>query len=272
MAWMPALRLCCTSKMAARLLLRRLCASGRRYLSSGGTDSPRSRLYEHVRQGYSERPRLDIQSMRQEAENLKIHDGDMRRGGRGLLAVINTWEQLEKVRLDIQRLETEKTDIANEVKQLVTSHDKQSLQTLPRYTSIRQRGKEIRLQLTSLYQEESRLDESFYCQALKLPNRTHPDTPVGDESNARVLEVVGEKPEFDFALRGHLEIGEALDIIRQRRLSHVSGHRSYYLRGAGTLLQYALVNFTLSKLVKKGFIPMSVPDVLKGAVFVSIVL
>uniref|UniRef100_A0ACB8FSJ1 Seryl-tRNA synthetase n=1 Tax=Sphaerodactylus townsendi TaxID=933632 RepID=A0ACB8FSJ1_9SAUR len=75
--------------------------------------------------------------------------------------------------------------------------------------------------------------------------------PIGDESQARVVEVVGEKPAFDFKVKGHLEIGEGLDIIRQRRLSHVSGQRSYYLRGAGALLQQALIQFTLNKLVKK---------------------
>lgn len=36
-----------------------------------------------------------------------------------------------------------------------------------------------------------------------------------------------------------------------RRLSHVSGHRSYYLCGAGALLQHALVTFTLQKLLSK---------------------
>lgn len=36
-----------------------------------------------------------------------------------------------------------------------------------------------------------------------------------------------------------------------RRLSHVSGHRSYYLCGAGALLQHALVTFTLRKLLSK---------------------
>lgn len=52
-----------------------------------------------------------------------------------------------------------------------------------------------------------------------------------------------------------------------RRLSHVSGHRSYYLCGAGALLQHALVTFTLQKLLSKGFLPMTVPDLLRGAVF-----
>lgn len=35
-----------------------------------------------------------------------------------------------------------------------------------------------------------------------------------------------------------------------RRLAHVSGHRSYYLRGAGARLQFALQNFTMDLLQK----------------------
>lgn len=31
----------------------------------------------------------------------------------------------------------------------------------------------------------------------------------------------------------------------------MSGHRSYYLRGAGALLQHGLVNFTLNKLIRR---------------------
>lgn len=55
--------------------------------------------------------------------------------------------------------------------------------------------------------------------------------------------------------------------LSPRRLSHVSGHRSYYLRGAGALLQHGLVNFTFNKLLRRGFTPMTVPDLLRGAVF-----
>ncbi|XP_029302290.1 serine--tRNA ligase, mitochondrial-like [Cottoperca gobio] len=91
--------------------------------------------------------------------------------------------------------------------------------------------------------------------------------PVGDESQARVVELVGQKPEFDFKPRGHLELGEELGLVRQRHLAHISGHRSYYLRGAGARLQTALQNFALDTLQRRGFIPMVVPDMLKGAVF-----
>ncbi|KAM9325262.1 serine--tRNA ligase, mitochondrial [Gastrophryne carolinensis] len=259
--------------MAARMLAR-LCARSvqRRPVRSRCTSSGEtgSRLYDHVREGYSALPRLDMESLRRDLEAAERELGHRRPGrapGGELHALVSSWEELQKVKLEIHSLEEEKIHIANEIKNLTFTHDRQSLQRLPSYQSMRSRGKEIRQQLAALYQQETDLEESFYLRALKLPNRTHPSTPVGDESNARVLELVGVQPEFDFKVRGHLEIGEELDIIRQRRLSHVSGHRSYYLRGAGTMLQHALVNFTMNKLVKKGFIPMSVPDMLRGAVF-----
>ncbi|NXQ29559.1 SYSM protein, partial [Alaudala cheleensis] len=137
---------------------------------------------------------------------------------------------------------------------------------LPELAALLERGRSLRGQLRELEAEESDLEQRFYLGALQLPNRTHPAVPVGDQSQARLLEVVGEKPVFDFKPKGHLELGEKLDIIRQRRLSHVSGHRSYYLCGAGALLQNALVTYTFRKLVSKGFLPMTVPDLLRGAV------
>lgn len=107
---------------------------------------------------------------------------------------------------------------------------------LPAYGALRARGRQIRLELQELLAQEASLDESFYLRALQLPNSTHPEVvsaerggdtpswchprprhpmcpleqPVGDESQARVLEVVGEKPVFeDLSLAGTAEVGIA---------------------------------------------------------------
>ncbi|KAM7339993.1 hypothetical protein ACRRTK_000608 [Alexandromys fortis] len=219
----------------------------------------RNLLYEHAREGYSQLPHLDMESLcacpEATARALELRKGELRPAD--LPAIISTWQELRQLREQIQSLEAEKEAVAKAVRALLD----------PQYQGLRARGREIRKQLTPLYPRETQLEEQFYLQALRLPNQTHPDTPVGDESQARVLRVVGNKPVFSFQPRGHLEIGEKLDIIRQKRLSHVSGHRSYYLRGAGALLQHGLVNFTLSKLISRGFTPMTVPDLLRGAVF-----
>ncbi|CAI9553071.1 unnamed protein product [Staurois parvus] len=231
---------------------------------------PTSSLYEHVKAGYSGRPQLDMERLSRELEEAERELNERKARGveKGTLReLLSLWEQLQRKKQDIHNLEEQKTQLSRKIKNLLVTHDQESVQSLPSYQSIIIRGKEIRKQLTAFQKEELALEDSFYIQALKLPNRTYPGTPVGDESNARELEVLGVKPEFDFNVRGHLQIGDNLDIIRQSRLSHISGHRCYYLRGAGTLLEHALVNFTINKLVKKGFIPMSVPEMLKGAVF-----
>ncbi|XP_012291307.2 serine--tRNA ligase, mitochondrial isoform X5 [Aotus nancymaae] len=231
----------------------------------------RNLLYEHAREGYSELPQLDIELLcacpEEAARALEIRKGVLRSAD--LPAIISTWQELRQLREQIQSLEEEKAAVTKAVQALLANQDRGEVQQVrldpgtgsifgPAFLAFPGR-------LSPLV--EAQLEEEFYLQALRLPNQTHPDVPVGDESQARVLHVIGDKPAFSFQPRGHLEIGEKLDIIRQKRLSHVSGHRSYYLRGAGALLQHGLVNFTLNKLLRRGFTPMTVPDLLRGAVF-----
>ncbi|XP_071352257.1 serine--tRNA ligase, mitochondrial [Trachinotus anak] len=229
----------------------------------------RSSLYEHVREGYSDKPELDMTAVCEETDkvivNVENRKGDLR--GDDVRKIVCVWKELQTVRTEISELERLKSHISDTVKALVTTNDKKALTNLPEYTQSLQRGREIRNRLNQLYHKESELDEEHYSQALRLPNTTHPDVPVGDESQARVVELVGQKPVFDFKPRGHVQLGEELGLIRQRHLSHVSGHRSYYLRGAGARLQNALQNFALDTLQRRGFIPMVVPDMLRGAVF-----
>nr|XP_061781336.1 serine--tRNA ligase, mitochondrial-like isoform X2 [Nerophis lumbriciformis] len=131
------------------------------------------------------------------------------------------------------------------------------------------RGEDVRLivsawqRLQAVKKEILELEE----QKQQISGTVKSFVPIGDESQARVVELVGQKPEFDFKPRGHVELGEELGLIRQRHLAHISGHRSYYLRGMGARLQTALQNFALDTLQRRGFIPMVVPDMLKGAVF-----
>ncbi|XP_053908824.1 serine--tRNA ligase, mitochondrial [Cuculus canorus] len=228
-----------------------------------GSIPGRSRLYEHVREGLSAKPQLEVEALSE--ADLERRKGPMR--GSDLRDIVQTWSRLQELRRCIARLQHEKDGVAQRVRALVAAHQKPTAEAVPDLAALRAHGRQLRLQLQELQAEEAELDERFYVKALQLPNRTHPEAPVGDESQARVLEVVGEKPVFDFPPRGHLELGERLDIIRQRRLSHVSGHRSYYLCGAGALLQHALVAFAMGKLLPKGFLPMTVPDLLRGAVF-----
>ncbi|XP_027854961.1 serine--tRNA ligase, mitochondrial isoform X2 [Xiphophorus couchianus] len=244
---------------------RRACGVVPRRLRHG----VRSSLYEHVREGYSDKPELDMGAVCEETDkviaNVENRKGDLR--GDDVRKIVRVWQELQAVRTEILELEEEKRCISETVRTLVNQKDKKVLANLPEYTQALQKGRDIRNRLNQLYLRDTELEQEHYSHSLRLPNNTHPDVPVGDESQARVVELVGKKAEFDFKPRGHVELGEALGLIRQRHLSHVSGHRSYYLRGAGAKLQIALQNFALDTLQRRGFVPMVVPDMLKAVVF-----
>lgn len=53
--------------------------------------------------------------------------------------------------------------------------------------------------------------------------------PPGGEDDAVTLRTVGEVPAYDFPLRDHIEIGEALGAIDMERGAKVSGARFYFL-------------------------------------------
>ncbi|KAM5296429.1 serine--tRNA ligase, mitochondrial isoform 2-T2 [Glossophaga mutica] len=165
--------------------------------------------------------------------------------------------------LDMERLCSRPEEVARTLEHRKGERRPEDLQAI---ISTWQELRQLQEQIQSLEDEKGAVTEAVRALLVNQDNN-QVQQPIGDESQARVLHVIGDKPAFSFQPRGHLEIAEKLDIIRQKRLSHVSGHRSYYLRGAGALLQHGLVNFTLNKLICRGFTPMTVPDLLRGAVF-----
>jgi seryl-tRNA synthetase len=109
-----------------------------------------------------------------------------------------------------------------------------------------------------LEQVEAKLGEL----ALTLPNLPDPDAPEGlTEEDAVVLREVGERPEFDFEPRDHLEIGTKLDLIDMESAAKLSGSRFAYLKGDLVLLELALVRFAIELVRGEGHEPV-VPPVL----------
>jgi seryl-tRNA synthetase len=81
---------------------------------------------------------------------------------------------------------------------------------------------------------------------LGLPNLPHATVPVGADSRDNpVVKTWGEAPHFDFPPRPHWEVGEGLGILDFERAAKITGARFALLKGAGALLERALINFML---------------------------
>ncbi len=106
------------------------------------------------------------------------------------------------------------------------------------------------------------LKEKLY----QIPNLPLDTVPVGDPSKFKIIKKVGTPKKLNFAPKNHSEIGEALDIIDVQRGAKVSGTRFAYLKNEGALLELALIQFAMDKLVKEGFSPVFPPMLIRSEI------
>ncbi len=108
------------------------------------------------------------------------------------------------------------------------------------------------------------VEESFETLMLLMPNIPEADVPEGksDDDNVQ-LRTWGDIPELDFPLRDHVELGEMLDMIDIPRATKLAGARTYFLKNAGVLLEQAVLQFALHRMVAKGFTPFIVPHLVR---------
>jgi seryl-tRNA synthetase len=132
-------------------------------------------------------------------------------------------------------------------------------------------GKRLKADVAEL-EERLRSSESQVADKLRrIPNLTHPDAPIGStENDSRELRKVGEPRVFDFKPKDHVELGKALDLIDFETGAKVSGAGFYFLKNDAVLLELALQQFALRKLIDRGFTPITTPDLARNSILEGI--
>lgn len=97
---------------------------------------------------------------------------------------------------------------------------------------------------------------------LRVPNVPDPSVPDGNSDAENVeVKVWGEKTNFDFAPKDHVEIMKALDLADFERGAKVHGFRGYFLKGDAAILSMAIWRYAMDFFGKKGFTPMLAPAI-----------
>jgi seryl-tRNA synthetase len=105
------------------------------------------------------------------------------------------------------------------------------------------------------------VDARFNELVVRVPNPAHPSVPEGGEEDYDVIRVVGETPSAPAAGLDHAELGERMGFVDTERAARMSGSRFAYLMGEAVLIEFALIQWVMGKLVAAGFTPV-VPPVL----------
>jgi seryl-tRNA synthetase len=127
-----------------------------------------------------------------------------------------------------------------------------------------QKAKGIDGEITAVEKEVVLMEKKTHEYLMRLPNLLHESVPFGtsDADNVEV-EQWGKIPPFDFVPKSHIDLAVNLDIVDIERAGKVAGARFFFFKGAGVLLDMALMNFALEEMTKKGYTLIEPPYLMK---------
>jgi len=180
---------------------------------------------------------LDLKKIRQNPE--KYIEGLKKKGVEG---------EIEKIlnkdvrRRDIIREIDELRYMRNKVSREIAEIKKTGEDATDKIRQMREVGEKIK----KLEGELKEISDQMEDTLSNIPNIPHPSVKVGSGPDENiVIRQHGSKPEFDFEIKDHLELGESLGILEFKRASKISGTGFPMFIGKGARLERALINFML---------------------------
>ncbi|MCS6851221.1 MAG: serine--tRNA ligase [Gemmataceae bacterium] len=183
------------------------------------------------------------------------------------------------VTADVDRvvaLDAERRRLAQETQALQQRQNEIARQTkgekdAERRQALIQEGKALKERVAVLEAQVRQVEADLHAALLLIPNMTHPEAPVStDPAGNRVLRSWGEPRRFDFPVRDHVALAEALDLVDFDAGASVAGQKFYFLKNEAVLLELALVQYALTTLIGEGFTPMITPDLARVEVLEGI--
>jgi len=122
----------------------------------------------------------------------------------------------------------------------------------------------LKERIRGLEAREREIKDELHGLMSQIPMPPGDEVPDGiDDTDNVELYTWGEIPQFDFEPKDHVTLGLDLEIVDFQRASKIAGSQTYLLKGAGALLELAVLRFALDHVVKAGFEPMIVPTLVK---------
>ena len=132
---------------------------------------------------------------------------------------------------------------------------------------------EMRLVKDELKEKEEELRNvmvTWQSLMLTVPNIPDISVPEGlSDVDNQEIKSWGEKPNFGFEAKDHIEIMTNLKMVDFDRGTKVHGFRGYFLLGDGARLSMAIWSYALDFFSKKGFIPVLPPVIIRRETFMG---
>ena len=126
-----------------------------------------------------------------------------------------------------------------------------------------EKGRALRERVSQFEADLAKVEADVRTALMTIPNLTHPDAPLGDEADSKTVRTWGTPRTFDFKPLDHVTLAEKHQLIDLEAGARVAGHGFYFLKNEAVLLELALTQYAVQKLVKHGFTLHTTPDMAK---------
>jgi seryl-tRNA synthetase len=163
--------------------------------------------------------------------------------------------KLREAKTRLQDITTEKNALGKSIPKLTGDEKKNTLDKLSA----------LKNEEAGLAEQLKNLQPDFDAMMLNVPQPPDADVPLGKDDTENVeITKWGAIRKFDFEPKDHIQLGLSLDIIDVERAVRLAGARNYFLKGAGAMLHWAILRFAIDYMAKKGYVPFSVPMMMKN--------
>ncbi len=129
-------------------------------------------------------------------------------------------------------------------------------------TELLETLKQMADRVKELDEEQNALEEKINKFVLALPNLPAEDVVAGGKENNAVVKVFGEKPEFPYEPKNHVDLCTDLGLIDYERGVKMGGNGFWLYTGVGAQLEWALLNYFITEHIKDGYTFMLPPHML----------
>jgi seryl-tRNA synthetase len=196
---------------------------------------------------------LDIQRIRNNPEEVRL--ALQKRLYEVDFTELLSWDQKRRsIIAESEELKARKNKVSNDIPMLKKQGKNVS--------DLLAQMKEISDKVKVMEDELKEVEDKIFNFLSALPNIPADDVVPGGKENNQVVRTFGEKPQFAFTPKNHVDLVTSCGLIDYDRGVKIGGSGFWVYTGDGALLEWALLNYFITEHIKDGYQFMLPPHLL----------
>jgi seryl-tRNA synthetase len=184
---------------------------------------------------------LDIKLIREKPDWVRQRLATRGAGDEALIErILQADEQRRKLLIEVETLKSQRNRVSKEIGALMGQKKTDEAEAKKKET------RELGERIAQLDKDASAIDAARDLLMLRVPNLPHASVPIGNSAaDNPIVRTVGEKPDFAFKPRTHVELCERLKLVDFTRAAKLAGAGFILYTNWGAKLERALIQFLL---------------------------